>query len=125
MNNAWNLVLWWVTLATFICLLAFFVYLWVRLAFSYIALLYTKKTENKTKKYIDESFKISKGKVIQIIGLILPILLITFLFSTIKDNLPDNQILFTIYSIIVFLFVEWISYMGYISIYLILKKDKN
>ncbi len=121
-----NMILWWSTIIFFILLFVFFIYLWVRLTFSYIALLYTKKVVQNTSVYIKESFKISKWKVLKIIWLIVPVTLVIIWVQFLFNKMPFNWNLWNfILDLISFFTIEWISYMTYMSVYLLLKKEKN
>ncbi len=121
-TDTWNILLWISTITVLLFIVILFIYLYIRLSFSYIALIYTKNIKNKTKIYIDESFTITKNKIFKIITLLIPLMLVIWITSLIKDVLPNYQILNIIYGIITFLFLDWILFMWYISIYWILKK---
>ncbi len=123
LTNTQSIVLWISTIIILFFIIILFVYLYIRLAFSYIALIYTKNINDKTKKYIDESFKITKNKILKIITLIIPVMLLIWLISLIKDLLPSYQIIHIIYGIIMFLCLDWVLYMLYVSIYWIIKKE--
>ncbi|NDK19304.1 hypothetical protein GW819_00505 [Candidatus Gracilibacteria bacterium] len=84
-----------IALVLFLIVLVWFIYLAIRLAFSYYALLYSKEI-HKAKTYIDESFRLTKKKVWKIIFMILPFLvvigLIAGIMQTVEDSIIENRV---------------------------------
>lgn len=73
-----------ISLIFFAVLLIWLIYLMIRMMFAYYILLYSKEV-TKAKKYIQESFHITKKKVWKIIFLILPFLIFLGIIGTIAQ----------------------------------------
>lgn len=69
-----------ISMMFFFALLVWFIYLAIRLIFSYYILLYSEEV-NRAKVYIDESFHLTKQKVWKIIFLILPFIVMIGLIA--------------------------------------------
>ncbi|MDD5376692.1 MAG: hypothetical protein PHH16_01105 [Candidatus Gracilibacteria bacterium] len=80
-----TLVIGGISLMIFIALLVWFLYLAIRLIFSYYILLYSEEV-TKAKVYIDESFRLTKKKVWKIIFLILPFLIVIGILASILQT---------------------------------------
>lgn len=85
----------WVSLMLFIALIVWFLYLAVRLVFSYYILLYSPKVD-KAKTYIRESFRLTRGKVWKIVFLAFPFLLLigaaTILVQTGEEAISEDRV---------------------------------
>ena len=90
-----SLVIGGVSLILFVALLIWFIYLAIRLAFSYYVFLYSEDIQ-AAKTYINESFRLTKRKVWKIIFLILPFLIalgvVTTLVQTGESILTENRV---------------------------------
>lgn len=90
-----TLVIGGVTIIIAAALFAWFVYLMIRMIFSYYVLLYSEEI-NKAKTCVDESFRLTKKKVWRIIFLLLPFLLAIGIIAggiqTGEDMISENRI---------------------------------
>ncbi|MDD2487752.1 MAG: hypothetical protein PHS92_05280 [Candidatus Gracilibacteria bacterium] len=122
-GDSGNIILGVVTFIIFASSLYYFFYLGIRLAFSYIAFIFSRNLNVNSKLYIEESLSVTKGKVWKIIGIGIPFFIIGAMIGDIFALLEtDSQILNFAVSILYFLIFGGISYMIYMSIYLALKK---
>lgn len=84
-----------VSLVIFIALFVWFIYLALRLIFSYYTFLYSEDIQ-KAKTYIKESFRLKQKKVWKIIFLILPFFVILGIITNViqmgEDNFSENRI---------------------------------
>lgn len=78
-----------VSFLLFFALFVWFVHLMIRLIFSYYNLLYAEKVE-KSKAFIDESFRLTKKKVWKIIFLILPFVLIIGFIASVSESAQNK-----------------------------------
>ena len=122
--TTWSFALWLISIAIIAISMIYFFYLWIRLAFSYIALVFTDNLNVSTKLYIKESFAVTKWNVWKMIWIWFPFMIINLLIWEVFSLLgTDSQIINFLVSFIYFLIFWSINFMVYISLYLILKKD--
>ncbi|EKD66203.1 MAG: hypothetical protein ACD_49C00060G0045 [uncultured bacterium (gcode 4)] len=117
-----NMILWGISLLYFIWVSVYFVYLFIRLSFSYIGLIYTDNIVLPAKFYVEKSFTLTKWNIFKIISLWIPFLALYSFISLIVDILWLSNNIFVY--ILLFLTISSISYMVLISIYAILEGKK-
>lgn len=116
-----------ISLVFFIALVVWFLHLGIRLVFSYYTLLYSEEVK-KSKDCIDETFRITRGKVWKIIFLVLPFFLVLIILANIlqpgEKMLDGNDVLMALFVIFSFLVFEGLGSMIYLSVYKILTKEE-
>lgn len=79
----------------FAILFVWFIYLAIRLVFSYFILLYSEEV-GKAKSYIDESFRLTRKKVWKIVFLTLPFLVVLGIIASVgqitEESLTENRV---------------------------------
>lgn len=111
----------------FVALFIWFLYLAIRLVFSYYVLLYSEEV-GKAKMYIDESFRLTKKKVWKIISLILPFLVVLGVSIGLVQMGEEifSEKYTPLFVLLSFLLFEGLASMIYLSTYkIIVKTDKE
>ncbi len=123
--NYWETILWAITFLVIFWNIIYFLLLSMKLSFSFMEFVFTENVNVNVKLYIKESFNISNWNILKIISLLIPFsmisTLILSLFSFFQSDYNFVNILMTVIYFIAFWFV---NFMVYISIFLILKKDR-
>lgn len=121
--NFWSITLGITSIIIVSAAFIYFIYLSLRLSFSYISLVFSDNLEINSKDFTSESLKLSKWNVWKIIFIYAPFLALNLMIWEIINSLNSNtQILNYLLMFINFLILSWINQMVFISIYMILKK---
>lgn len=122
--SSWNLFIQIIHFTIFSSIIIYFLFLAFRMAFAYIALLYTTDLSREAKSYIKESFELTRWKVRKLIWLGIPFVLVSAIISYIFEYIATFGRLSANLSWIIEIFtVSWLSFMVYISIYHIFKNN--
>ncbi len=116
-----NLVVWIFQMIVFASFFIYFIYMALRLSFSYICLLYSTDSKRKAHSYIKESLAITKWKILKLIGLGIPFLLVSIILDSLFWYLESlSSYMPYAMNIVDFFVLSGMSLMIYLSFYRIL-----
>lgn len=99
----------------------YFIYMGLRLSFSYICLLYSADSKRKAHSYVQESLVITKWKIWKLVGLGIPFLLVSIILDSLFWYLESmNSYMPFVMNIVDFFVLSGMSLMIYLSFYRIL-----